>query len=243
MKWKPLLLCLLSASLLLGSFLWPPTFALWQSLDTAIFKFLNQTLEGHPWAQVFWALVNHKKADLVEDAVFLFFIILAIRSAPKERIRRTAQFLFCLILVGSFIYFVNRTLLRTHTFIPRVSPSLVVTPCVRVSQEVPWLVVKDETVASFPGDHATTLIFFAVLYTFYAGRKLGTYAILYAIFRALPRLILGAHWFSDIIVGSGCLVLFFLSWVLCTPFHTWMIHKIEKVLTLRRPHEIEKDPV
>jgi membrane-associated phospholipid phosphatase len=193
---------------------------------------------------VFWALVNHRKADLVEDAIFLLFFIFAIRAAPKEkRIRRTAEFIFCIILAGSVIYFVNRTLLRNHVLIPRKSPSLVITPCVRLSKEVPWLTVKDETIACFPGDHATTLLFFTVLYSFYAGRKLGIYAALYATFRILPRLIAGAHWTSDILVGSGCLVLFFLSLALCTPFHTWIIDRIEKILTVKRIHEIEKDPL
>lgn len=244
MKWKPLLLSLSAILLLLGSFLWPVTFAFWQSLDTVSFKFLNHTLEGHPWVQVFWAIVNHRKADLVEDAIFILFFILAIRAAPKEkRIRRTAEFIFCIILAGSVIYFVNRTFLRNHVLIPRTSPSLVITPCIRLSKEVPWMTVKDETVSCFPGDHATTLLFFTVLYTFYAGRKLGTYAALYAIFRILPRLIVGAHWASDIIVGSGCLVLFFLSLALCTPFHIWMIDKIEKILKVKKIHEIEKDPI
>lgn len=244
MKWKPLLLSLSAILFLLGSFLWPPTFALWQTLDTAIFKSLNLTLKGHPFVQVFWACVNHKRADLVEDAIFLLFFILAIYAAPKEkRIRRTAEFLFCILLAGSVIYFVNRTLLRNHVLIPRISPSLVVTPCIRLSKELPWMLVKDETIASFPGDHATTLLFFTVLYSFYAGRRLGTYAAFYAIFRILPRLIVGAHWTSDIIVGSGCLVLFFLSLSLCTPFHIWMIDRIEKILTVRRIHEIEKDSV
>jgi membrane-associated phospholipid phosphatase len=244
MRWKPLLLCLTAIIFLLGSFLWPVTFALWQSLDTTVFKSLNHTLEGHPWIQVFWAFVNHRKADLVEDAIFLLFFILAIRAAPKEKkIRRTAEFIFCVLLAGCLIYFVNRTFLRSHVFIPRESPSLVVTPCIRLSQEVPWMVVKDETIACFPGDHATTLLLFTVLYSFYAGRKFGIAAALYALFRILPRLIVGAHWASDIIVGSGCLVLFFLSWALCTPFHLWCIGKIEKILTFRRPHEIEKDPL
>ncbi|HEX2579111.1 MAG TPA: phosphatase PAP2 family protein, partial [Rhabdochlamydiaceae bacterium] len=204
---------------------------------TAIFKFLNQSLEGHPWIQIFWATVNHKKADLVEDGVFLLFFILAIRAAPKEkRMRRTAEFIFCILLAGSLIYFVNRTLLSKSHSIHRESPSLVITPCVRLSQEIPWMVIKDKTVNCFPGDHATTLLFFTVLYTFYAGRKLGTIASLYALFRILPRLIVGAHWASDIIVGSSCLVLFFLSLALCTPFHLWCIDKIEKTIT-RRSYE------
>lgn len=245
MKWKPLLLCHVAIAVLLGSFLWPPARTIWGSLDTAVFKSLNHTLEGHPWVQLFWAFVNHRKADLVEDAVFLLFFILAIKAAPKEkRLRRAAEFIFCIALAGSLIYYVNRTLLREHVLIPRESPSLVVTPCVRLSKEVPWLLVKDETAASFPGDHATTLILFSVLYTYFAGRKLGAYACLYAIFRTLPRLIVGAHWFSDIVVGSGCLALFFLSWALCTPFHTWTIDRIEKILLFmsrRISNEVEKD--
>jgi membrane-associated phospholipid phosphatase len=104
------------------------------------------------------------------------------------------------------------------------------------------MVIKDETVTCFPGDHATTLLLFTVLYSFYAGRKLGTIASLYALFRLFPRLIVGAHWASDIIVGSGCLVLFFLSLALCTPFHLWCVDKIEKIIT-RKSYEIEKDPL
>jgi membrane-associated phospholipid phosphatase len=239
-----LLLCQLAIALLLGSFLWSPTHALWQTLDTAVFKFLNRTLEGHPWIQIFWAFVNHRKTDLVEDAVFLLFLILGVRAAPKgQRIRRTAQFIFCIILAGSIIHFVNRTYLKHHVLIPRESPSLVITPCIRLSDEVPWMIVKDETVASFPGDHATTLFLFAGLYTFFAGRKLGKYACLYTLFRLLPRLIVGAHWLSDIVVGSGSIALFFLSWTLFTPFHRFVIDRLEKFLNLWKHYETKKDLV
>jgi membrane-associated phospholipid phosphatase len=243
MKWKPLLFCHLAIVVLLGSFLWPVTRAYWEIVDVAVFKFLNGTLLDHPWVQLFWAFVNHKKADLVEDAIFLFFFILAVVKAPQDqKIRRTAQFIFTVLLAGTLIYFVNRTLLREHVLIPRESPSLVVTPCVRLSQEIPWLTIKDETVACFPGDHATTLFLFAVLYTFFAGKRLGIYACLYAVFRLLPRLIVGAHWFTDIVVGTTCLVLFLLSWSLCTPLHTWMIDKIERLMKLFA-HETKKDLV
>lgn len=244
MKWKPLLFCHLVIALLLGSFLWPATRVIWDSLDTSVFRVLNHTLEGHPWIQAFWAFVNHKKADLVEDAVFLLFFILAIKAAPqKQKIRRACEFLFCILLAGSLIYSVNRVLLRSYMLIPRASPSLVVSPCVRLSEELPWINIKDETLASFPGDHATTLLLFTAFYTFFAGRRLGAYALFYSVFRVLPRLIVGAHWFSDVVVGSGCLALFFLSWTLCTPLHTWIIDRIEKFLTLWRKNEVQKELV
>lgn len=243
MKWKPLLLCHLFVLFLLASFLWPPTRHFWDIFDVAAFKFLNNTLKDHPSVQLFWAFVNHKRADLVEDAIFLLFFTVAIVKAPKEmRLRRAAQFLFCVILAASVNYFITRTLLREHFLIPRESPSLVVTPCVRLSQEIPWLLIKDETLASFPGDHATTLFLFAALYTLFAGKRLGLYACAYAAFRCLPRLIIGAHWVSDLLVGTSSLVLLVLSWVLCTPLHRWIIDTIEKLfIFLKRPrHEKEK---
>jgi membrane-associated phospholipid phosphatase len=241
MKWKSFIVCQLIIFALVGSFLWPVTRHFWNILDIAIFKSLNGTLIDHSFAQHFWAFVNHKKADLVEDFVFLFFFIIGIRKAP-DKWRRSAQFIFMILVAGSCIYFVNRTLLRAHIIFPRESPSLVVTPCVRVSEQIPWLTIKDETAASFPGDHATTLLLFAALYSFFAGKRLGIFAWGYAIFRLLPRLVLGAHWFSDIAVGTTALVLILLSWTLCTPFHSWVIDKIEAAMKLFK-HETKEKPL
>jgi membrane-associated phospholipid phosphatase len=130
------------------------------------------------------------------------------------------------------LYGVNKVLFREHLKIPRASPSLVVTPCIRVSENIPWLKTKEKAGSSFPGDHATTVIFFAVSYTFFTGRRLGYYALAYAILRTLPRLIIGAHWFTDVFVGSGTIVLLFSSWALCTPFHFWVTSWIESFLKI-----------
>ncbi len=243
MKWKPLLFSHLAIILLLGSFLWPATRCGWEIVDRAVFKCLNGTLDGHPFAQIFWGLLNHKRVDLIEDAVFLLFFILGIYAAPKQdRLRRTGQFVFCILFAGCIIFFVNRTFLRNHVLIPRDSPSIVIQPHVRVTETLTRIKIKDKTAASFPGDHATTLLLFATLYTFFAGKKLGLYAYLYAAFRILPRLIVGAHWLSDILVGSVSLSLFFICWALCTPLHTWMIDRIERFLRLFKD-EVKKEPV
>jgi Kdo2-lipid A phosphotransferase len=243
-KSKYLFLSLFLIILLLGSFFSPATRPAWEMLDTALFKFLNQTLENSPAAQLFWGIVNHKKADLVEDAIFLAFFTIAIVKAPAgQKVHRASQFILCIIISASIIYFVNQIVLRNHLLIPRPSPSLVVTPCVRLSQEMPWLLSKDATLGSFPGDHATTLLLFASFYTLYAGRRAGAIAWLYAIFRMLPRLIIGAHWLSDIVVGSASLVLFFLSLLFCTPLQAWAVGKIEDFLNLWRQDETYKKTV
>lgn len=231
MKYKYFYFCYFIACLLVLSFMYSPTHFLWEKFDVYSFKFLNDFLRGPYWVQIFWALANHKKADIVEDFVFLGFFILGIIAAPsKEKLHRIAQLLFCILVIGGIIYFANMRLFRKNLHLFRKSPSLVVTPCVRLSQNLPQLTIKDETLSSFPGDHATCLIAFAFLYTYFVGIKLGKYAYLYSLFRCLPRLVVGAHWVSDILVGSLGVALFCLSWVICTPLQGWLIHHIEKIL-------------
>jgi len=220
MKTKHLLICHAAILFLLGTFFWAPTRAVWDTIDVAIFKFLNSTLEGRPSWQLFWAFANHKLADWVEDLIFILFFIIAIRRAP-DRTQRASQFLFLILFAGCTIFFVNRLLLRQNIDFPRPSPTLVIAPCVHLSDEIPWLRIKDDASSSFPGDHATTLLLFAAGYTFFAGWRLGSYAWFYALFRALPRLIAGAHWFTDIAVGSSAIALFFLGWAFYTPLHLW----------------------
>lgn len=244
MKIKPLLFVHLAILILAGTFFWPVTRPLWDALDLSVFKTLNGTLKGHHYAQVFWALINHQLTDWVEDLVFIAFFVIAIRAAPRgEKLRRTAQCIFLLLYAACIIFFVNRMLFRESFDIPRNSPTLVVSHCTRISDEIFWLKVKDDSTSSFPGDHATTLLLFAGGYTLIAGWRLGRYACLYALFRALPRLIAGAHWFTDIAVGSLSITLFFLAWGYLTPLHIWMTSAIESFLRLftikrtKNPHQ------
>jgi membrane-associated phospholipid phosphatase len=237
MNWKPILYCHLVIAFLLGTYFFPPTRTLWDALDVAAFKWFNATLKGPTWWQTFWAFANHKLTDWVEDLIFIAFFVIAVRAAPKpERMKKIAEFIFLVLLAANIIFFVNRVLFRETFEMPRLSPSLVVKPCIRLSDEIHWLSIKDDATASFPGDHATTLMIFVFGYTLIAGFKLGRYALAYAIFRSLPRLITGAHWLSDIAVGSTVITLFCLSWTLFTPIRYKAVDLIERIArSLRRP--------
>lgn len=218
MKWKPLLLSLGVIAFLWATFLSPGTAQLWQTVDTALFKALNGMLKDNKMLQYFWAAINHKTMDLVEDVVFLLFFAWGIKAAPKEmRWKKATQFLVVILLAGSVIFFINRNLLRHAALFPRESPSLVVSPCVKITEEITWVGLKDETIASFPGDHATTLLLFGFLFSAFVPRKLALCAWAYVLFRILPRLVVGAHWFSDIAVGSVTISLFFAACFLYTP--------------------------
>ena len=233
MKLRALLLCHLVLAVLVSTFLWPFTQVYWDRLDLLFFNFLNQSLEGRPLWQFFWALANHKLMDWVEDGIVLgFFVAYVLGTAREKRPRALAELLFCTLYIAAIIFFVNRVLFRETLCIHRDSPTLVVDSCIKLSKEIPWMSIKDDSNKSFPGDHATTIILFAALFMRYAGRRLGLLACLYTVFRTLPRLIAGAHWLSDVLVGSGAIVLPFLSWALCTPLHTWVIDRFEAFFRL-----------
>lgn len=209
----------------------------WETVDIAFFRAINSTLREHPYWQLFWAFANHKIADWVEDlCVLVFFAVYVLQAPYGKRIRRIAELLFSVIYIALIIYCVNKTLFREHLEIPRLSPSLVVENSVHLSNEIPWLTIKDDSSKSFPGDHGTTALLFAASFSYFAGRRLGVYACSYAAFLCLPRLITGAHWLSDVLVGSGSITLFFLGWAFCTPVGQWCITSLERLLAQLIPY-------
>jgi membrane-associated phospholipid phosphatase len=217
-KFKTLLLCHVIGAILFVSLFWPFTQAYWESIDIAFFKLVNSTLKDRPCWQLFWAFANHKLADWIEDLCVLCFFIAYVRQAHRNlRTRKVAELLFCVLYIGAIIYFINRMLFRENLHIPRLSPTLVLEDSVRLSEEIPWMSIKDDSSKSFPGDHGTTALLFAASFSYLAGWRLGLFASLYAAFLCMPRLITGAHWLSDVIVGSGTITIIFLSWAFCTP--------------------------
>lgn len=227
--WKllPLLLCHLLAILAISSLFHPITAFFWEKIDITTFKTLNETLRDQPRLQMFWACANHKLADWIEDLFILGFFLLYIKQLPRgSRYRGVARFIFSILLVSSVIYVVNRKTLR-HSDISRPSPTYVVEHCVRLSEEIPNMKIKDATLKSFPGDHATTALFFAALFTCFAPFRLSFFAIIYACFLCLPRVVVGAHWLTDILIGSGSIVAVILGWTFFTPFGMWAIAHLE----------------
>lgn len=229
---KILLLCHLIGALLFASLFWPITEAFWNTIDIAFFKCINSTLRDHPYWQLFWAFANHKLADWVEDLCVLCFFIAYVRQGHQTlRKRKAAELVFIVFYIAAILYFINRVLFRENLDIPRLSPTLVVEDSVRLSDEIPWMKIKDEASKSFPGDHATTALLFAASFSYLAGWRLGVLASLYGAFLCMPRLITGAHWLSDVVVGSGTIAIVCLSWAFCTPLFTRFTNGCERLFT------------
>jgi Kdo2-lipid A phosphotransferase len=235
-SWRlwPLLLCHLGVLLLLLSSFLP----FWETIDKMTFTWMNNSLRNSSSWQTFWALSNHSIADWVEDLCILGFYAIALFRTPKmERKKRVWQFVFCLFFIALTILLINRLLCRDFLHLRRYSPTLMIEGSFRLSDLLPWLAIKDGSSKSFPGDHATTALLFAGTYAFFAGRVLGFYGFLYSILLCLPRLIVGAHWLSDLIIGSGAILLFAMSWLLFTPLREKGPIWVQKMLEFRRtPH-------
>lgn len=62
-------------------------------------------------------------------------------------------------------------------------------------------------------------------------------ALLITVVFSLPRVMAGAHWASDILVGSVSLTLIATSWLLITPLSDAIIRKLEKTLPFKNKKE------
>jgi len=218
--WKPfnfiLTLSLITLSVI--TLLCPSTHFIWKHLDMWFFKVANGHLcIGKP-VKLFWAFANHKYADWVEDVVILYCCCYYILKGDKEtRLHRSAQILFVVFFASSIILF-NKLFLSEGVFHSRLSPSIIFDSCIRLSQELPWLKIKDFSPYSFPSDHGVTAILVGLHIGYLLKGKMKTFIYFYSTFLCLPRMVVGAHWLTDTLVGSFSISLFFFSWILFTPF-------------------------
>ncbi|ETS30264.1 PAP2 superfamily protein [Photorhabdus khanii NC19] len=112
---------------------------------------------------------------------------------------------------------------------PFPSPTLTFDNINRIS-EMANLMTKDSSGDSFPGDHGLMLLTFSCFILRYISVKAFSIALLIMVIFALPRIMAGTHWFTDIAVGSLSLVLIGASWLLLTPLSDIMINWLDKNL-------------
>jgi membrane-associated phospholipid phosphatase len=217
--WRPraLLACHVAIVLIVGSWLLPATRAWWDALDESVFRALNGSLEsGESW-QTFWAWANWRMADAVPAlfmlALVVWWLIEGGRKVLGRRIAAFVAFAFALLLMRDL----TGTLLEDGMEWRRRSPTLLLPDVFLLSTLVPHVDAKDISGKSFPGDHAFALIAVAVFLWHQAGKRRGLFALLILTPFMLPRLVGGAHWLTDILVGSVCMVLFVSSWWFSTP--------------------------
>lgn len=236
---RPWLLCHLIAILLLVSWRWPATRELWDALDLAVFQLLNTPVhETGLWAHI-WGIASMRPVDLGVGLLMLAIMLRGDLVLRAEHVRLALFAFITTLLVMLLIRVGFADLVRLLDW-QRASPSLVVEGAARLTELFPtWEArwdMKDSASRSFPGDHASVLLLWAL---FLSGAARGWRLLLVwalALLLIMPRLVAGAHWASDALVGGALLSLLGLAWGSYTPLAGWAAQHLERLIQpLLRP--------
>ena len=232
----PLILLLNVAGLALF-FSWyiPANHGFWFPLDSGLFHFFNQALVKSDAFLWLVAITNNRAFDgislLAMGGLMLSF------SLKEDGTGRRRILIIGLVMLLAAVA-INQ--LAQHLMpVKRASPSLSFPNIYRVS-ELLHIPTKDASKDSFPGDHGMMLLIFSGFMLRYFGKKAFTIALLIVVIFAFPRVMIGAHWLTDIVVGSLSAVLIGLPWVLMTPLSDRLIAVFDRYLPRRKQQVLNK---
>ncbi|MCZ4673759.1 phosphatase PAP2 family protein [Citrobacter sedlakii] len=220
MKTRLSLILLLNAAGLALFMSWyiPAQHGIWSTADSSIFHFFNQKLVESRAFLWLVALTNNRAFDgcslLAMGCLMLSFWL---KETPAGR-RRIVMTGLVMLLTAVILNQLGQALLP----VKRASPTLSFEHIYRVS-ELLHIPTKDASRDSFPGDHGMMLLIFAAFMLRYFGKTAGAIGLLIALVFAFPRVMIGAHWLTDIVVGSLTVVLIGLPWCLMTPLSDRLI--------------------
>lgn len=212
----------LVALLVLASWLWPATRAAWDAIDLAVFRMLNAPLAtSAAWAHA-WAIGNMRATDLAVALAMLALLIRGDLIFAAAQVRHALYAFLAMLLLLLLIRAVPFAELVSSMRWQRASPSLTVDGAVRLTELFSsWQGlrhIKDSSGRSFPGDHASVLMLWALFLTPFARGWRRWLVWVLALLFAMPRLVAGAHWLSDVLVGGTFIALATTGWSLFTPY-------------------------
>jgi membrane-associated phospholipid phosphatase len=223
-KWNVsrFVLCNVVALALLLVWIWPTGHALFTQFDEWLFHLLNRPLAQNTVWLYIWTVASMRPFDAVVGVILLTLLI------KGDWVFKAAQTRAALIgfVVTLLVLLVIRTVFSKiidHSSLQHDSASMVIADSVRLSDIFPVLEekwqLKDRSSQSFPGDHASVLLIWAMFMTVFS-RTVGQRVIIWALalLFMMPRLVAGAHWGQDDYIGGVMIALLALGWCYYTPF-------------------------
>ncbi|QGH62894.1 phosphatase PAP2 family protein [Serratia proteamaculans] len=202
----------------------PVNHGYWFTLDSSIFFFFNRHLATDPGFLHLVAITNNRAFDVISlIAMGLLYLCFYLQQDAAGR-RRLLVTGVVMLLTGVVLNQLGHLLPVKHP-----SPSLSFENVNRVS-ELTGIPTKDASSDSFPGDHGMMLMIFSCFMLRYFNRRAFAIALLITVVFSLPRVMIGAHWFTDIAVGSLSVVLVGASWCLMTPLSDVLILRLNRML-------------
>lgn len=214
----------------------PVNHGAWFSVDAAIFHFFNHLLVENRAFLWLVAITNNRAFDacslLAMGCLMLWF------WKKEDSLGRRRILIIGLVMLLTAVI-VNQ-LAQAFYPVKRASPTLFFDHVYRVSELLNVIPTKDASKDSFPGDHGMMLLIFSAIMFRYFGRKAGCVALIIFVVFAFPRVMIGAHWFTDIAVGSLSAVLIGLPWILLTPLSDKLISLFHHYLPNRNKQILNK---
>lgn len=221
---------ILGVALFLSWYL-PVNHGFWFAIDKSIFYFFNNLVAE---SRAFLYLVAFTNFRAFEAVAFLIMaVIFFLYFRKKDAKGKRWMFAMGITMLLSIILV---KLVDNRLGIDRLSASAYFDSLHGhvnfVSKMTGWH-VKDRSATSFPGDHGMCLLIFTSFMGRYLGKKAFWSGLAVFLLFSLPRIMSGAHWFTDVAVGSLSIVLVVLSWVLLTPLSDKVIAWLEPKLPLK----------
>ncbi|WP_392553065.1 phosphatase PAP2 family protein [Orbus wheelerorum] len=187
----------------------------WFNLDSTIFHFFNQFLDGSNKTFLYLiAITNHRSFDVISFLAMALLYYLYFRKVDNIDKRK-------MIVIGLMMLVMAILIKQWGRFIPisHESPTLYFDPLESINRisKLTHFGTKDASSDSFPGDHGMMLMIFTAFMWRYFGLKAFIQSAIIVIIFSAPRIIAGAHWFTDVYVGSLAITSIVLSWFLITP--------------------------
>ncbi|WP_075181269.1 phosphatase PAP2 family protein [Pantoea sp. 1.19] len=202
----------------------PARHGFWFTIDSGIFFWFNHHIVTNKALLWLVAITNYRAFDSISlVAMGALYYSFWRKETPQGR-RRMLVIGFVMLLTAVVLNQLAHLLPVSHP-----SPTLTFENVHRVA-DLTGIKAKDASANSFPGDHGMMLLIFACFMWRYFGGRAFAIALVIAVCFALPRVMIGAHWFTDIAVGSLSVVLIGNSWWLLTPASDRVIDGLNRAL-------------
>lgn len=217
------------AAVLLASWLFPSTREYWDILDNTLFFALNGTLKsGETW-QAIWAIANWRPFDIVAASLIAAISMAWVYRLDMNQRLAAISGLIILLLLILCTRLLTTSLLSIMEY-QRHSPSIILTPSYRLNEMISWIETKDYHKDCFPGDHGYVIIACMTFFFIKADRKSRMISLVLLAPFIMPRLVSGAHWATDIIIGSTTMALISLPLLFATPIYHHMVKAMNALL-------------
>lgn len=220
-SWGALAACTLLPIALLCFWLWPFGQILCLTFDEWLFRSLNAPLADSTTWRYIWTIGSLRPFDIVVGLILLAVLIRGDWVFKAAQVRQA----FFGFLVTLLLLVVIRALFSKWVDAAgwqHKSPSMIFDDVVHLSDYYPNLEaaweLKDRSSKSFPGDHASVLLIWALFMSVFS-RRLMQYLVVWglAALFMLPRLVAGAHWGQDDYIGGLLMAVLALGWSYYTP--------------------------